>query len=333
MVFKNVPPNSRVHVEVVHFVRGSSIVSLSHNRNILFCPCEKRTCRNYIAISFFQLQDSLNFLKYLKLQVSPRHFCKQQTFLLLHPHECSKTQIQKISTSLILLCCDRFFSAFIHHPVKVYIFHLHLKTRRCVGFGISCHPACKFPWSYELPHPFGCNRIFRGWRTCPNMWRQVHSCRSWFCHKSFFVLLFLHPLRHLFGATCQAGILSAASGAEMAAVEQMKKIVAFVTCEVTFGQKMSATWCLATIYRIWIFRIKINPVKQPIQSNSVGSWHMSHCGTSAFDNHLNHGFILLKDTQHSIGTRMCSAWWNVINIVSDRDWCSWLEFVFACLTE
>ena len=61
-----------------------------------------------------------------------------------------------------------------------------------------------------------------------------------FCHNYFFFLLFLHPLRHLFGATCQAGILSAASGAEMAAVEQMKKIVPFVTCEITFGQKMSA---------------------------------------------------------------------------------------------
>ena len=28
------------------------------------------------------------------------------------------------------------------------------------------------------------------------------------------------------------------------------------------------------MYRIWIFRNKINLVKQPIQSNSVGSWHM-----------------------------------------------------------
>ena len=59
-------------------------------------------------------------------------------------------------------------------------------------------------------------------------------------------------------------------------------------------------------------RIEINPVKQPIQSNSVGSWHMSHCWTSSFDYHLNNGFIVLKD--HSIGTRMCSAWWNVINV-------------------
>ena len=50
------------------------------------------------------------------------------------------------------------------------------------------------------------------------------------------------------------------------------------------------------------FRIKINSVKQPIQSNSWGSWHMSH------------DFIVLKDIQHSIGTRRFHAWWNVINV-------------------
>ena len=89
--------------------------------------------------------------------------------------------------------------------------------------------------------------------------------------------------------------------------------------------KMSASWCLVSRYRSNLnFRIKINPVNQPIQRNSVGSWHMSHCGTSAFDYHLNHGFINLKDIQQSIGTIMCSAWWNVINIgqieIGVRSW-------------
>ena len=43
-------------------------------------------------------------------------------------------------------------------------------------------------------------------------------------------------LRHRSTAAYQAGILSAATGAEMADVEQMKKIVPFVTCEITSGQ-------------------------------------------------------------------------------------------------
>ena len=126
-------------------------------------------------------------------------------------------------------------------------------------------------------------------------------------------LLFLHPLRHLFWATYQAGILSAASRAEMAAVEYMKKIVPFATCEITCGQNVCELMFGINVSNL-NFRIKINPVKQPIQSYSVGPWYMSHCGTSAHDYHLNHGFIILRDIQHSIGTRMCHAWWNVINV-------------------
>ena len=88
----------------------------------------------------------------------------------------------------------------------------------------------------------------------------------------------------------------------MADVEEMKKIIPFVTCEITFGQYVCELMFGIKVSNL-NFRIKVNPVKQPIQSNSVGSWHMSHCGTSAFDYHLNHGFIILKDIQHSVGTR------------------------------
>ena len=41
-----------------------------------------------------------------------------------------------------------------------------------------------------------------------------------------------------FGAAHQAGILSAPSRAEMTDVEQMKKIVPFVTCEIAFSQNV-----------------------------------------------------------------------------------------------
>ena len=55
----------------------------------------------------------------------------------------------------------------------------------------------------------------------------------------------MHPLRHLFRAAYQAGTLSAASRAEMADVEQMKKIVPFVTCEITLRSKCLRVdvWC------------------------------------------------------------------------------------------
>ena len=43
-------------------------------------------------------------------------------------------------------------------------------------------------------------------------------------------------VRRRFGAAGQAEILSGANRAEMTDVEQMKKIVPFATCEITFGQ-------------------------------------------------------------------------------------------------
>ena len=71
----------------------------------------------------------------------------------------------------------------------------------------------------------------------------VGTCEDRFIHK--FILFLLHPLRHRFGAANQAGILSAASRAEMADVEQMNKIVPLVTCEITSGQKCLrvGSWC------------------------------------------------------------------------------------------
>ena len=50
--------------------------------------------------------------------------------------------------------------------------------------------------------------------------------------------LFLHTLRHRFGAANQAGILSAGKRAEMTDVEQTKKIIPFITCEIAFGQNV-----------------------------------------------------------------------------------------------
>ena len=45
----------------------------------------------------------------------------------------------------------------------------------------------------------------------------------------------LYPLRHC-GAAHQAEILGAASGTEMADIEQMKNIVPLITCEIPFSQ-------------------------------------------------------------------------------------------------
>ena len=52
-----------------------------------------------------------------------------------------------------------------------------------------------------------------------------------------FLLLLILYLRHC-GAGYQAEFLGAASGAEMADLEQMKKIVPTITCEIPFSQNV-----------------------------------------------------------------------------------------------
>ena len=77
------------------------------------------------------------------------------------------------------------------------------------------------------------------------------------------------PLRHC-GAAYQAEILCAASGAEMADIEQMKKIVPLITCEMSFSQNVCELVFGVNVTDLNL-GVHINRVKQPVQSNSVGS--------------------------------------------------------------
>ena len=260
--------------------RGHSIHPLNFGRtsfvrsNGLY-SCEVQlleTYENYVVTSCFQLLNSLNFERFWTQRVSPSLF-----FFVIAPG----FRFRKFPWFLTFVCCVRFLCYFVHQPAKVFIFQPPLRTRRCVGFWISSPLRIRFPWDSEYPRSFWCNRIFRGWGTCRNSWKTGSMPTSWlwFCHNYFFFFLFLHPLRHRFGAANQAGIPGAASKAEKANVEQMKEIVPFVTCEITFCQNVCELMFGVDVSNL-NFRIKINSVKQPIQSNSVGSWHMSYCGTS-----------------------------------------------------
>ena len=73
--------------------------------------------------------------------------------------------------------------------------------------------------------------------------------------------LFLHPFRHRFRAAGKAGILSAAKRAEMADVEQSKKIIPLITCEVSFGQYVCDL----------VFGIDVLDLNLRIQMNSVNN--------------------------------------------------------------
>ena len=50
---------------------------------------------------------------------------------------------------------------------------------------------------------------------------------------------------------------------------------------------MSACWVFGVDFPDLNFWTLIDPFKHPIQCNPVGSWHVSHCWTPAFDYHLD----------------------------------------------
>ena len=88
--------------------------------------------------------------------------------------------------------------------------------------------------------------------------------------------------------------------------KEMQQVVPLITRETAFCQNVCELVFGFDILDL-DFWVQVDSVKLPVQSNPVGSWHVSHRWIPAFDYHLDYGFIVLKDIQHSIGTRMCSA--------------------------
>ena len=109
----------------------------------------------------------------------------------------------------------------------------------------------------------------------------------------------------------------------MADIEQMKKIVPLITCEIPFGQHVCELMFGVNVTDLNFWGSN-NHVKQPVQSKSVGSGNVSHCGTLPFDNHVDYSLIVLQDIQHSTGTRIRCISRNVINVcwndVGVLDW-------------
>ena len=152
-------------------------------------------------------------------------------------------------------------------------------------------------WGSEYPRAFRRNRIVHRWRTCRDRNGQFHRRWPGFRHNPVIFFLFLHPLSHRSGAAGQAEILGTAEP--------------FVS--------ISGIWCLVSMYLIWIkVRVQVDSVKNPIKSNSVGSWHMSHCRTSPLCDHLDHCFVVFKDIQHGGRLRKFNVRKQFVNVKQNR---------------
>ena len=82
----------------------------------------------------------------------------------------------------------------------------------------------------------------------------------------------------------------------MADINQGQQMIPLITCEIPLCQNVSELVFGVDVFDL-DFGIQIDSIEQPIKSNSVSSGNMSHCRTSAFHNHLNYSFIVLKDIQ------------------------------------
>ena len=82
----------------------------------------------------------------------------------------------------------------------------------------------------------------------------------------------------------------------MADVEQIQQMFPLIACETAFCQDVCKLVLGVNVFDL-DFGIQINSIEQPIKSNSVGSEDVSHCRTSALNNHLDYSFIVLKHIQ------------------------------------
>ena len=83
---------------------------------------------------------------------------------------------------------------------------------------------------------------------------------------------------------------------EIHVVQQSKKMIQFITCKTTFGQRVCELVLGVNKFDLDL-GVQVNSVKQPIKRNSVGSGYVSHGWTSALNDHFGHCFVIFKDVQ------------------------------------
>ena len=82
----------------------------------------------------------------------------------------------------------------------------------------------------------------------------------------------------------------------MADVEQTQKMIPFITCEISHCLYVCELVLGVNVFDLDL-EVHIDSTKQPIKSNSVGSGNTSFCGASSLYDHLDHCFVVFKNTQ------------------------------------
>ena len=172
----------------------------------------------------------------------------QQVSMSLLSHGRSMIQIQESP-----MIPDFFLSRQIS---PVCIFQSSLGTLRCTGFWISSCPRVRFPCRcFEYPRTFWRSRMGHKWRTYRESWCQIHRRRLRFCYNPVFFFLFLHPLRHRFGAAQSWNSeRSSESWSDFCWISKEDFSIRHVKLPL---DNMSASWWLMSMYLIWILESRL----------------------------------------------------------------------------
>ena len=100
-------------------------------------------------------------------------------------------------------------------------------------------------------------------------------------------------------------------------VQQLEKIIPFITSKRTFRQDVSE---LATGVNIFHLddRFQIDPVEQTIKCHSACTGYMSHRRAPGFDDDLNHFLIVLNNVQRSGMAGKLDVWSDINQSLSNK---------------
>ena len=96
-------------------------------------------------------------------------------------------------------------------------------------------------------------------------------------------------------------------------VEETEKVVPLFTGEIALCEDVGKFVLGVNICDLNL-SIQVDSVKWPIKRNSVGTGHVCHCRTPAFDYHLNSGLTVLGHVQHGIGRRNFRIPRHIVNV-------------------
>ena len=221
-------------------------------------------------------------------------------------------------------------------PLRRFVFFAHLRTRYWVWV-LSC---CSFPQRLCTDHQSSCGFSGRSIRTKGRgllsvqvSWKQTDFGLATVSSPSAFLSWILFDMMVAFSTERKW----LRENIEKFMILFKQRRLHHLSRVKLPSVNKSARWVFfVSTYLIWIL-VQVDPVKQQIQRNSVGPGNVSHCWTSAFNDHLDHGFFVLKHIQlcFTLGA-ICVCGhlieiWQLINILvtfqSPFDvWCAFYSF-------